>query len=371
MARFLSSVRAYPWVAATIAVAVLAGLLSATPWAGRVPWLLGGFALSVAARSAWWMVRDLLHGSFGVDVLAVTAIGAAVAVGEYWAAVIVVLMLTGGEALENYAAHRARRDLTALLSHAPQAAHRLRPDGSTEEVAVEDIAPRDRVVVRAGEVVPVDGILVTPAADFDESSLTGESLPVERVAGEEVLSGGVNGSVAVTLEVTRAARDSQFQQIIALVEEAAASRSPMVRLADRFAVPFTGIAIAIAGVAWWVSGEAARFAEVLVVATPCPLIIAAPVAFMAGMSRSAHEGVIVKSSETLERLHRARSVAFDKTGTLTLGRPELTEVRAAGSLTQDEVLLFAASAEQFSAHVLAEAVLAGAAERDLTLSGSE
>ncbi|PFG32998.1 heavy metal-(Cd/Co/Hg/Pb/Zn)-translocating P-type ATPase [Sanguibacter antarcticus] len=357
-------------VLTTVLVAALAGVLTASAWSWSAPWLLGGFAAVAAARSAWSMVRDLLRGNVGVDVLAVTAIVAAVAVGEVWAAVIVVLMLTGGEALEDYAAHRAEHDLTALLSNAPRVGHRLLPDGTTEDVPVDEIRPLDRVLVRAGEVVPVDGTLLTAVAELDESSLTGESLPAERVAGDEVLSGGVNGASAVTLEVTRAARDSQYQQIIALVEGAAASRSPMVRLADRFAVPFTAVAFLVAGAAWWVSGDAVRFAEVLVVATPCPLIIAAPVAFMAGMSRSAHAGAIIKSSETLEKLHGARAVAFDKTGTLTSGRPELTEVRSAGRLSSDEVLRLAASAEQFSSHVLAQAVLGGATARGLTVAGS-
>ena len=366
-----SAVRRYPLVAATIAVAALGGALSATSWAWFVPWLLGGFALAVAARSAVRMVRDLARGVFGVDILAVTAIAASVAVGEYWAALIIVLMLTGGEALEDYAANRAKRDLTALLAHAPQIGHRLRADGSTQDVPIAEIALGDRIVVRAGEVVPADGTLLTAAADFDESSLTGESLPVERRAGDEVLSGGVNGSTAATIEVTRASRDSQYQQIISLVEGAAGSRSPIVRLADRFAIPFTIVAYAIAGLAWWFSGEAVRFAEVLVVATPCPLIIAAPVAFMAGMSRASREGAIIKSSATLEELHRARSVAFDKTGTLTRGKPELTDVRPAGDLTTDVLLQLAASAEQFSSHVLAAAVLEGAARRGLTLTGSE
>lgn len=377
MVTLVSAARRYPSVVATVGVAACAGVLSVTSWAWSAPWLLGVYAAAFAARAAWSMVRELRGGNVGVDVLAVTAIGAAVAVGEVWAAVIVVLMLTGGEALENYAAHRAERDLTALLSNAPRAAHRLGADGSTEDVPVDAISPGDRVVVRAGEVVPVDGTLLTASADFDESSLTGESLPVERVAGEEVLSGGVNGATAVTLEVTRAARDSQYQQIISLVEGAAASRSPMVRLADRFAVPFTAVAITIAGVSWWASGDPVRFAEVLVVATPCPLIIAAPVAFMAGMSRSAHAGAIIKSSGTLEKLHRARSVAFDKTGTLTRGRPELTEVRTVrgradglpGSVAGDDLLRLAASAEQASSHVLAQAVLVGAAARGVTLSG--
>ncbi|PVW02363.1 cadmium-translocating P-type ATPase [Microbacterium sp. Gd 4-13] len=370
MLRLFSAARRYPFVVATLLVAAVAGVLTATPWSTVSPWLLAGFAVLMAARSAWAMVQELRHGTFGVDILAVTAIVASVVVGEYWAAIVIVLMLTGGEALEDYAANRAKRDLTALLSRAPQLGHRLLADGSTEDVPIEAVVPGDQVVVRANEVVPVDGTLVSELGVFDESSLTGESLPVERSAGQEVLSGGVNGQTAVVLHVTRAAKDSQYQQIVSLVESAAASTSPMVRLADRIALPFTAVAFAIAGMAWLVSGDAVRFAEVLVVATPCPLIIAAPVAFMAGMSRSAREGAIVKSSATLEKFHRAQAFAFDKTGTLTQGEPSLVEVLATGAIEPDELLRLAASAEQFSAHVLAAAVIKAATGRGLVLAGS-
>ncbi len=370
MARLFSAARRYPFVVATLLVAAAAGVLTATPWSTVSPWLLAGFALLMAARSAWAMVQELRHGTFGVDILAVTAIVASVVVAEYWAAIVIVLMLTGGEALEDYAANRAKRDLTALLSRAPQLGHRVMADGSTEDVPIEAVVPGDQVVVRANEVVPVDGTLVSELGVFDESSLTGESLPVERSAGQEVLSGGVNGQAAVVLHVTRAAKDSQYQQIVSLVESAAASTSPMVRLADRIALPFTAVAFVIAGVAWLVSGDPVRFAEVLVVATPCPLIIAAPVAFMAGMSRSAREGAIVKSSATLEKFHRAQAFAFDKTGTLTQGEPSLVEVLAPGAIEPDELLRLAASAEQFSAHVLAAAVIKAAAGRGLVLAGS-
>lgn len=370
MDRLLTAARRYPLVVATLVVAATAGFLTATPWAMVTSWLLSGFALLVAARSAWTMVGELRAGTFGVDILAVTAIVASVAVGEPWAALVIVLMLTGGEALEDYAANRAKRDLTALLSRAPQLGHRLLDDGTTEDVPIADVTPGDRVVVRANEVVPVDGTLVSDVGVFDESSLTGESMPVECHAGQEVLSGGVNGQSAVVLQATRAAKDSQYQQIVNLVESATASTSPMVRLADRIALPFTAVAFAIAGVAWLVSGNAVRFAEVLVVATPCPLIIAAPVAFMAGMSRSAREGAIVKSSATLEKFHRAKTFAFDKTGTLTRGEPSLVHVRPAGTVPADELLRLAASAEQFSAHILAAAVIEAAKARTLRLSGS-
>lgn len=371
MKSVVSLIRRYPFVLATLLVALVAGILALSGAQPAVPWLLGGFALVMAARSAWSMVQELRRGTFGIDILAVTAIVTAVIAGEYWAALIIVLMLTGGEALEDYAAGRAKRDLTALLARAPQSAHRLDADGTTTEVPIAEIQPGDHILVRANEVVPADGVLRSEAGVFDDSQLTGESLPVERTAGDEVLSGEVNGVSPVEIVVQRAAADSQYQAIVNLVEQAAASTSPMVRLADRIAVPFTLVALAIAGVAWAVSGQLVRFAEVLVVATPCPLIIAAPVAFMAGMSRSSREGAIVKSSASLEAFHRARTFAFDKTGTLTQGQPSLTDVQVRPGFEKDAVLRLAASAEQTSAHVLAAATRVAARERGLPLSAAE
>ncbi|GAB2466893.1 heavy metal translocating P-type ATPase [Xylanimonas ulmi] len=351
---------------ATLGVIAVAEAL-AVVWPLATSWLLGVFAVAMALHSAAAMVGELRSGTFGVDILAVTAIGATVAVGELWAAAVIVLMLTGGEALERYAAGRARADLTALASNAPRRAHLVGRDGAVCDVDVEAVAVGQRVLVRAHEVVPLDGVLVSDAGVFDDSSLTGEPLPQERVAGDTVYSGAVNGASAVTLEVARVAAESQYQRIVALVEEAAASRAPMVRLADRYAIPFTAVSLAIAGAAWWASGDPLRFAQVLVVATPCPLIIGAPVAFMAGMSRAARRGVIIRSSATLERLRRVGTVAFDKTGTLTRGTPTLTDVRAAPGVEPDTVLSLAAGAEQASTHVLAEAIVRGARARGLSL----
>lgn len=362
----VSAARSFPFLTATLAVIATAGVLAAV-WPVAVPWLLGVYAGAMALRSAIAMVRELRSGTFGVDILAVTAIGSTVAVGESWAAIVIVLMLTGGEALEVYAAGRARKDLTALVSNAPRTAHRLESDGTVHDVDVDEVEVGEQVLVRAHEIVPFDGVLVSPAGVFDDSSLTGESLPQERVAGDTVYSGAINGAGAVTIGVAERAADSQYQRIVALVEEASASRAPMVRLADRYALPFTAVALAIAGVAWWVSGDPVRFAQVLVVATPCPLIIGAPVAFMAGMSRSARRGAIVRSSATLEKLHRAATFAFDKTGTLTRGTPALTDVRTAACFDRDTLLRLAASAEQASAHVLAGAIVSGATARGLAL----
>lgn len=368
MSRFTAAVRRYPLVAATLLVGAAGLVLLATPGRDAAPWVVGAYALGIAAWEAVGMVRSLLRGHAGLDILAVTAITAAVLVGEPWAALVVVLMLTGGAALEDYAEHRSKRELNALLARAPQRATRLRSDGTAERVDVDEIGVGDELLVRPGELVPVDAVLLDESASFDESSLTGESLPVERSAGERVSSGAVGGSAAVRMRAVAVAADSEYQRIVRLVEEAAGSRSRVVRLADRYAVPFTLAALAIAGAAWALSGEAVRFAEVLVVATPCPLLIAAPVAFLGGMSRSARFGLIVKGGGTLEQLSRVRSVAFDKTGTLTSGRPTLRRVLPAPGFAEDEVLRLAASAEVYSSHVLSSSVVATAKARGIALA---
>ncbi|WP_262927710.1 heavy metal translocating P-type ATPase [Microbacterium sp. NIBRBAC000506063] len=232
---------------------------------------------------------------------------------------------------------------------------------------VDAVEVGDLLLVRPGALVPVDAVLVSEHAVLDESSLTGESLPVERVAGERVSSGAVNGASAVTMRAVALASDSEYQQIVRLVEQAAGSKAKVVRLADRYAVPFTVLSLLIAGVAWAVSGDAVRFAEVLVVATPCPLLIAAPVAFLGGMSRAARHGLIVKGGGTLEQLSRVRSAAFDKTGTITTGRPVLDRIVAAPGFDEKSVLQFAASAEVYSSHVLAKSVVAAAKQQGYAL----
>lgn len=369
MSRVTEFSRRYPAVALTVVVGLLAlaasALLDSGPTVARV--LVTGFALAVALHQGWGMVQDALRGRWGLDVLAITAILSTLAVGEHWASLVIVLMLTGGEALEDYAETRARRELTGLLSRAPRSAHLLLAEGSVLDVPVGEVAVGQTLVVKPGEMVPVDAELVSDAAVLDESSTTGEPLPVERRAGEPVLSGAVNGSTAITVRATASAADSQYQQIVALVEEAAESRAPFVRLADRYAVPFTLVALAIAGAAWAVTDDPVRFAEVLVVATPCPLLIAAPVSFIAGMSRAAKNGIIVKDGGTLERLARVRTVAFDKTGTLTHGAPQVARVVPAGR-SADELLALVASAEQMSSHVLAQALVDEAGARGLTLA---
>lgn len=370
--RILRLLWRYP--AITAAVAVLATVIAlhaadaqaAGRWVATV--FVGAFIVWTLVR----MVRDVLRGHIGLDVLAVVAMIATLAVGEYIASLIIVLMLSGGEALEDFAARRARRDLTALLDRSPRIAHVLvHPQSSAtdeiQDVAVDDVVPGDLLLVRPSEIVPVDGMLMSESGSFDESSLTGESMPVTRTAGGEVLSGAINGTRAVRIRATRRSADSQYQQIVALVRGAQESRAPVVRLADRFAVPFTAVSLVLAGTAWALSGDPTRFAEVLVLATPCPLLIAAPVAFLGGLSRAAKVGVIMKGGAVIEQLARVRSACFDKTGTLTQGRPQLIEVRPAPGFDADEVLQLAASAEQYSAHVLADGIRRAAAARGLRL----
>jgi len=368
MAYVARLIKRYPAVMLTIGIGILVAAvsLSGADTAGR--WIATVYVALFVAWTSVGMIRDVMRGHFGLDILAVMAMIATLAVGEYIAALIVVLMLAGGGALEDVAAHRARRDLSALLDRSPRLAHVVDGSGEIHDVPVEEVAVGDTILVRPSEIVPVDGELVTDEAEFDESSLTGESLPVTRKAGDEIMSGSINSTRAVHMRATRVSADSQFQQIVALVKESEDAKAPVVRLADRFAIPFTGVSLAIAGVAWAVSGEPTRFAEVLVLATPCPLLIAAPVAFLGGISRASKAGVIVKGGVVLEQMARIRSATFDKTGTLTQGQPRLVDVRAASGFDEAELLTAAASAEQYSSHVLAAGVLAAAKERGLALS---
>jgi len=356
----------YPVVTSTLVVGVVGGVLWLAGFDHVARWVFAVFAIGAAAIEAWGMLKQLRRRQFGIDILAVIAIVSTVAVGEVIASMIIVLMVSGGKALEDYAQGRAQRELTALLEREPLTAHRLLP-GSTEieEVAANEVRIGDAILVRAGEVVPIDGVLRSASASFDESSLTGESLPVGRGEGDPVLSGSVNGTTSAVVVATALARDSQFQSIVALVKQASANKAPVVRLADRYAIPFTVVSLAIGAAAWIVSGDPVRFAEVLVLATPCPLVLAAPVAFMGGMSRAARNGIIVKGGGVLEQLARIRTVMFDKTGTLTMGAPTISHIAAREPWTESELLTFAASAERVSSHVLAASIVAAGASRGL------
>jgi len=369
--RFLRWFVRFPVVWLTIIVVIVVLTLGAAGYEQTTKWIAIVYVSMVIAWTLLGMVRDVLRGHVGLDVLAVVAMVATLAVGEYVASLVIVLMLSGGEALEDYASRRAKRELTSLLDRSPQVAHVLvHPQSDSDEVQdadAADVRVGDVLLVRPAEIVPVDGTLLSEDGSFDESSLTGESLPVSRSAGDEVLSGSVNGSRAVRIRALRRSADSQYQQIVELVKQAQEDRAPTVRLADRFAIPFTAVSLVIAGAAWAISGDPTRFAEVLVLATPCPLLIAAPVAFLGGLSRAAKAGIIVKGGAVIEQLARVRSAAFDKTGTLTEGRPDLVAVEPAAGFGEDELLTLAASAEQYSSHVLADGIRRAAAGRGIHL----
>lgn len=330
----------------------------------------------VIVRSLIIMFRDMMNGRLGLDLLAVVAMISSLAVGEYLAATIIVLMLSGGAALEDFAERRAKRDLTSLLDRSPQTAHVLASDDTryfrkSVSIPVDKVKVGDVLFVKPSEIVPVDGVLLTEEGTFDESSITGESMPVNRSVGEEVLSGALNGPRVVRIRASRRSVDSQYQKIVRLVHIAEASQAPIVRLADRFALPFTAVALVLAAIAWAISSDPVRSAEVLVLATPCPLLIAAPVAFLGGLSRSARLGVIVKGGAVLEQLANVNSAAFDKTGTLTRGRPRLVSIKTATGFDADQVLQLAASAEQYSSHVFADGIRQAAIDRNLPLSMAE
>ncbi|MBA2279120.1 heavy metal translocating P-type ATPase [Candidatus Saccharibacteria bacterium] len=329
-------------------------------------WLLGITAISNVMPLLWGMYQDLKSGKYGIDILAATAIITSVILGEYIAGMIIVLMLTGGEALEDYAENRAKVELHALLDRAPKRAHVLRGRKETD-IPIKLVSVGDKLIIKPGEVVPVDGIIVDGQTSIDESSLTGESLPLSKKMGDVLMSGAVNIDGVVTMRATETAANSQYEQIIKLVKSAASTESPFVRLADQYSIPFTILSFAIAGAVWIISGDPVRFLQVIVVATPCPLLIAAPIALISGMSRAAKQGIIVKSGSSLERLAQVRTMAFDKTGTLTQGKPEVQSVTAYGNYKKDEVLAVAAAAEVSSTHILARAIVDEAINKNLKL----
>jgi heavy metal translocating P-type ATPase len=313
------------------------------------------------------IVLSLMQGRFGLDVIAGLSMGAALAFGEPLAGNIVALMYAGGQQLENFAEGRARREMTALLGRTARTAMRYAREG-LEEVPIETLMPGERILVRRGEVVPVDGRLVGGRADIDMSALTGEAMPARFFAGNDMPSGGTSIGAAFDLDVIRTAADSTYAGIVRLVEQAQQSKAPMVRLADRYALWFLALTVLIAGAAWWVSGDPLRALAVLVVATPCPLILAVPVAIISGMSRAASLGVLIKSGGALERLARVRTAVLDKTGTMTSGEAGVVEIRTSDGIDPEEMLRLAASLDQASNHVSAEALVQSARERGMALS---
>ena len=319
-------------------------------------------SIIVAAWLAASIVADLIGREAGVDIIALLAIVGALLFNEPLTAAVIAVMLATGGALERYAEGRAHRELTALVSRAPRLVHRHEREGIVDR-PVGAVAQGDRLLVKPGEVIPVDGTVVGEPAVLDESALTGEARLATRGPGDAVSSGTVNAGSPFTLVATATAEHSTYAGIVRLVEEAQSSKAPFVRLADRYALLFVPLSLGIAAVAWLASGQPERALAVLVVATPCPLLLAAPIAIVAGISRAAKRGIIVKGGGALEALARARVMLFDKTGTLTAGRPHLADVLLAPDRSAEEVLRLAASVEQVSPHVLASSIVRGATER--------
>ncbi len=351
--------------------------------------LMGGLAIGIAAQSAkqpgiaamsWAattifallpltasVAAALWHRKPGVDIIALLAMAGALSLGQYLAGAVIALMLSGGQALEQFANARARRELSSLLQRAPRLAHRCKGDNITT-INVDEVAPGDLLLVKPGEIVPVDGIVVGNTAILDEAALTGEAIPVQRRDGERVRSGAINSSRSpFQFRAVALARDSTYSGIVRLVEQAQNSKAPLLRLADRYSIWFLPIALAVALFAWFLSGQPMRALAVLVVATPCPLILAAPVAIVSGISRAARRGIIVKGGGALETLARCIVLVLDKTGTVTGGSPVVTDVESFGFYSANEILQFAASLDQISPHVLAAPILKAARDRQLAL----
>lgn len=316
------------------------------------------------------MIKTLRSGQYGVDLLAITAVVATLIVSEYWASMVVLIMLVGGESLEDYAAKKANTELKALLDNSPNIAHRITEDGSVD-LQVDEVLIGDKLIVKPGELVPVDGHIIKGSSMFDESSLTGESRPISKGPGQEIMSGSLNGDSSITMLVDKLAKDSQYQRLIKLVKEAEETPAHFVRLADRYAVPFTLIAYVIAGIAWFISKDPVRFAEVLVVASPCPLILAAPVALVSGMSRSSRNGIVVKTGDVIEKLATAKTAAFDKTGTITDGQLTVSQIVAFEGHSETELLELAASTEQESSHILARSLVKYALSQNIDLDPND
>jgi len=330
----------------------------------REVWVAVGFiGLAISIK---WLIDDFKLDTMGSDVLAIFSLVGTLITSEYFAMAVIALMLATGRLLESWAEGEAERELSSLIERIPRRAHKIGPDGSLLEIEVEEIAPRDHLVVRTGEILPVDGLLLTDATT-DESALSGEPLPQHRGVGALLASGIVNAGSPFTIEAVNTAALSTYSGIIALVKEAQKKSAPSIRLANKWAIRFVPFALAVAGGAWALTGEFSRAVAVLVAATPCPLILAVPIAVVAGLSRAAKQGAIIKSGATLELLARTQVVLLDKTGTLTYGGPEINSIDCAPNLTPHEVLQLAASVDQYSSHIVAQSLVSGAHDRNIDL----
>lgn len=353
---------------------VLVGLAAA-----GIAWMLGSHPLADlillatliigALPLVWEIIQSILQRHFGIDLIAIVAIVASLFLHQYLAGTVILLMLSGGEALEGYALRRARKELTELINRAPTQAHK-KDGGSIIDVPVDSIVPGDIVIVKPGETIPMDGEVTDGIGMVDESALTGEAMPVETARGKKVMSGSVSKDNVLEIRATRPSSESKYAQIIRLVRDAENQKAPFVRLADRYSVWFTALTFILAVLAWFLSGDPVRVLAVLVVATPCPLILATPIAFASGISRAAKRGIIVKNGGALEQLGEAKSFAFDKTGTITLGVPKIVHIEGY-ALPSEKILHIAASLDQLSTHILARSLVQTAREKGVTLAYPE
>ena len=379
MSKILGFAKKVPMLWVVLVCGLVMGLLW-HPYRQAAQWLVAVLVAVSLVDTLKGMIDDVRQGHVGVDILAVVAILSTLAVRQYWASWAVVLMLYSGDAIEQYAGNKAQNNLTVLVQAAPQVAHVVQSDlqegehGLPKEsdwstVAVDKVRLNDLLVVKPGETVPVDGELISPTATLDMSTINGEPMPRRLYQDAQVMSGAVNGSGTFLMRARQLARDSQYQRILNLVRSAQNSRAAVVRTADLMAVPFTVVAFIIACVAWIISGVPTRFAQVLVLATPCPLLIAAPVAYMAGTGRLAKAGLLIKTQDVIENLGRVSHIFFDKTGTLTVKRPQVSQIDLPGGGGQevdtDRILAMAGAVESYSVHILANGIAeAGAAAKE-------
>ena len=379
MSKILGFAKKVPMLWVVLVCGLVMGLLW-HPYRQAAQWLVAVLVAVSLVDTLKGMIDDVRQGHVGVDILAVVAILSTLAVRQYWASWAVVLMLYSGDAIEQYAGNRAQNNLTVLVQAAPQVAHVVQselPEGEHalpkesdwSTVAVDKVRLGDLLVVKPGETVPVDGELISPTATLDMSTINGEPMPRRLYQDAQVMSGAVNGSGTFLMRARQLARDSQYQRILNLVRSAQNSRAAVVRTADLMAVPFTVVAFIIACVAWIISGVPTRFAQVLVLATPCPLLIAAPVAYMAGTGRLAKAGLLIKTQDVIENLGRVSHIFFDKTGTLTVKRPQVAKIDLPEGREQkvdtDRILAMAGAVESYSVHILANGIAeAGAAAQE-------
>jgi heavy metal translocating P-type ATPase len=360
-----------PFLLGLTLLALLAG--AAYYWAGPMDismWIWGASALLVAALLLVEILGHLYRREVGVDLIALLALLGAIALNQALVAVVIALMLQVGRSLEFYTSQRAERELSKLIDRAPRQAWRLQGD-ALEQIPVDDIVPGDRLMLRVGEVVAVDGVLLDDQATLDESALTGEPLPVRQLRGQAIRSGSLNAGAPFMLQATHLAAKSTYAGIVRMAASAKQSRAPFMRLADRYALALIPLTLLIAGVAWWWSGDPLRALAVLVVATPCPLILAVPVAIIGGISRCAHRGILIKDGATLEVLAGAQILLLDKTGTLTAGHPAVQSMESAGTYSSEQLWFFAGSLAQASPHPISLAIVQAAQAHGVTLSTPE